>query len=284
MSMQLSPIRKQRLAAATALLSISFMVYMLSDAGPVGPAYRDENLTAGPEPFMMVRVPSVREELKITEAQLKKIQEASGQQGGGIRQTNGQNKGQDKAQPAPPAATAPRAARMGREHQEAFLKTVLQPEQVTRLRQIILQRQGGLALANSRTADELNLTESQRQKVDGVVDKLAQQPNRGRNLFTPEGRKAAEEARKAAGDELLALLTPEQENRWKELTGAPFTGEITFGPPGGGWGGPQGAGGAAGGGRGGRQGGGPGGAPGGPPAGAPPAPPGGNGQPPNGGS
>jgi hypothetical protein len=243
--MQLSPTRKKRLAAAASLVSVSFLVYMLGPSDPVGPPYRDENLTGGPEPLMLVRQPSVREELKLTEAQVKQIQEAVEKQSGGMRPPNGKD-----------AMTAPRAARMGRKHQEAFLARVLRPEQAARLRQIILQRQGGFALNSSQTAADLALTELQRQKADGIIEKFTGQQNQSRNARGPEARKQAEEARTAAGEDLLALLTPEQQDRWKELTGEPFAGEINFGPP-----------------RGGPPGGGPGGGPGGRPGRGPGGPP-----------
>jgi hypothetical protein len=226
--MQLSPKRKIRLAAASSLAAVSFMVYMVSGSGPVGPPYRDENLTAGPEPLMLAMQPSVRQELKLNEAQVKQIQSAIEKQSGGMRP--GKDKEKDKGKGP---MTAPRAARMGRKHQEAFLARVLQPKQLTRLRQIILQRQGGLALNNNQTGEELGLTEAQRAKADAVLDKLVDQQNQSRTARGPDARKQMEEARKAAGAELLGLLTPEQESRWKELIGEPFTGEIGFGPPGG---------------------------------------------------
>jgi hypothetical protein len=236
MSMPLSPTRKKRLAAAASLVAVSFMVYMVSGSGPVGPPYRDENLTAGPEPLMLVMQRSVREELKLTEAQVKQIQSALDKQSGRMGPAA---KDKDKEKDKNPM-TAPRAARMGRKHQEAFLTRVLRPKQITRLRQIILQRQGGLALNNSQAAEELGLTEEQRKKADAVLEKLVGQLSQSRNARGPEGRKQAEDARTAAGTELLALLSPEQQNRWKELIGEPFTGQIGFGPPGGGPGGPGG--------------------------------------------
>jgi hypothetical protein len=233
--MELSPTRKKRLAAAGALASVSFMVYMVSGSGPVGPPYRDENLTAGPEPLMLVRVPSVRDELKLTKAQQEQIQSAldkqSGKQSGGKQGSTAPAK-KDVA-PKDNPFTAPRAARMGRKHQEAFLARVLRPAQATRLRQIILQRQGGLALNDSRTAEELGLSESQRRKADEILEKLTYQLAETRNARGEDGRKKVEEVRAAAGAELLGLLTPDQENRWKEMIGEPFTGEINFGPPGG---------------------------------------------------
>jgi hypothetical protein len=267
MKLKLTPTRKMRLAATASLVSVSFLVYMLSPSAPVGPPYRDESLTAGMEPFQLIRQRSVREELKLTEDQVQKIQAVLDKQS-----FRGPPRGEQSTAPAP------RAARMGRKHQEDVLKGLLRPEQIVRLRQIILQRQGGLALNNAETAEQLGLTESQRQQADTILDRLTQQLAELRQARNREGPKKVEEARKAAGDEMLALLTSDQQDRWKELTGEPFTGEITFGPFGGRGGPPRGGpGGPPGGGPGGGAPPGPGGPPGGgPPGGGDPPPPGGN--------
>jgi hypothetical protein len=132
---------------------------------------------------------------------------------------------------------------MGRKHQEVFLTQVLQPQQNRRLHQIILQQQGGRALTNKETADELRLTEDQRKQADAILAKRT--PGRGRGFRGPPGpvaRKQFEEARAALNEELLGLLTPDQQAHWKELIGEPFTGEIEFRPLGGRFGGPGGRG------------------------------------------
>jgi hypothetical protein len=217
--MQLSAKRKMRLAATGSLVSVSFLVYMLSGSGPIGPPYKDESLTAGPELLRLVEQPSVRDELKLSEAQVQQIHETAQKQAGGRR---------------PPQDGAPteRAARMGRKHQETFLAQVLQPAQMARLRQIILQRQGGLALNSSQAADSLALTPKQREKTDAIVQALASQLDSLAGVRGPDARKQAESARAAAGEQMLGLLTSKQQGRWKELLGEPFTGEIDFRPPG----------------------------------------------------
>jgi Spy/CpxP family protein refolding chaperone len=212
--MMLSPKRQKRLAAIALLLSVSFMVFMLGGSGPVGPPYQDESLTAGPAPLLVVNQPAIREELKLTRTQVQRIRSAI-----------------DKQRPAVPGgevpASGPRKARMGHKHQKVFLAEVLSPEQMNRLHQIILQHQGGLALNNRWTADELGLTEPQRKQAGAILEKLNRQLSLVRNPPGPERTKQVKEARAAAGTELLELLTPQQKNRWKELIGEPFAGEIS---------------------------------------------------------
>lgn len=223
--MQPSDLKKTALAALAVLASAGLMVYMLSGSGRVGPPFRDPALTGGPEPLMLLNQPSVQKELRLSTKQIQLI-EATVQ-----KQFAGRWRGQGSRSAAPLTSGARGVARMGRKHQEAFVAQVLQPQQVRRLHQIVLQQQGGLALGNKQTADELALTQAQRQQADAILEKLAGdlgqefQQRRG-----PEGRQRFREARQAAGEKLLALLTPEQETRWQELAGAPFTGEITFGP------------------------------------------------------
>jgi hypothetical protein len=224
--MQLSDKRKIRLAAVAALGSAAFLVYMLSGSGPVGPPFRDEALTAGPEPLRLVDQPSIRKELRLSEKQVQQIQAVVEKQSLAKGPVPG---GKD----AKNVKAAPKVARMGRKHQEAFLTQVLQPQQVRRLRQIVLQRQGGLALGNHQTAEELGLTEAQRKKADAIIaqltDRLNEMPRASRG---PEGRKQVEEKREAAKEELLGLLTPEQQAHWTEMLGEPLVGEIGSGPPG----------------------------------------------------
>ena len=94
--MQLSPTRKKRLAAASCLAAVSFMIYMVSGSGPVGPPYRDQNLTACAEPLMLGMQRSVRGELKLTAVQSKQIQSALGKQAVGMFAANNRKKGMDK--------------------------------------------------------------------------------------------------------------------------------------------------------------------------------------------
>ena len=63
--------------------------------------------------------------------------------------------------------------------------------------------------------------------------------NQTGDLRGPERMEQVEKVRTDAGEKLLAALTPEQQDRWKELIGEPFKGEIRFGPPPGGPGGRQ---------------------------------------------
>jgi hypothetical protein len=228
--MQLTDSRKIHLAGLAALGSVVLAVYMLTGSAKIGPPFRDDALTAGPEPLLLLNQASVQKELRLSKRQIQQV-EAAGQ-----RQFAGRGRGQGRrnASAGLSATTAPRPARMGRKHEEAFVAQMLNSQQLMRLHQITLQQVGGLALGSKQTADDLSLTISQRKQVNAVLEKLAgqrddafQQRPRG-----PEAWQQFREARQAAGEKLLALLTPDQQTHWNNLTGAPFTGELTLGPRG----------------------------------------------------
>lgn len=173
-------------------------------------------------PLGLLSQKSVQEELKLSAEQLEKATQAITKQREsmmGLRDL-----GQEE-----------RLAKM-REMNEAAEKTVkefLKPEQATRLRQVFLQVQGGRALANQALAQELNLTDDQKQKVK---ETLAGSQEKMRDIFQGAGddREAAmkkiQDLNKETGTKIVDLLTDAQKAKWKEMTGKPFTGKIEIGP------------------------------------------------------
>ncbi len=105
--------------------------------------------------------------------------------------------------------------RTAREDMEKDLEKVLMPAQLQRLKQIQVQQQsrgrGGVSFSNPRIAEALGLTEAQ----------LADMRDKAEELQT-EMREKIEELRKQADEELLQMLTPEQQKKWKEMMGDPF--------------------------------------------------------------
>ena len=109
---------------------------------------------------------------------------------------------------------------------EAAISGFLRDPQVKRLKQIGLQQQGAWALADPKIADGLGLTAAQKEEVRSLTT-AARFKMRG--FGTPgrsPNRENAESVRRATSDKLLALLTAEQQTKWKNLVGKPFEGEI----------------------------------------------------------
>ena len=118
---------------------------------------------------------------------------------------------------------------------EKFVADNLKPDQAKRLNQISLQRQGAGALADEKVAKELNLTDDQKGKIKDILeDSRNQIQELFQGGFSEEARTKSQEIRNAATEKALNLMTADQKSKWKEMTGAPFKGEIRFGPPGGG--------------------------------------------------
>ena len=100
---------------------------------------------------------------------------------------------------------------------------VLLPHQSKRLKQIGRQmrsRQGGGGVNSDSVADELKLTDEQKEKLKEKAVEVEKKL-----------REKMAKLRKEAEDELLSVLTPEQRAEWKDMVGDPF--EMQFRRPGG---------------------------------------------------
>jgi hypothetical protein len=168
---------------------------------------------------------SVQEELKLTADQVTKVTEAqrkqmaARQQGGDLSPEERAKKNQEMTKEA-----------------DKVVADALQPEQAKRLKQITLQVQGAQAFNNPEVAKTLNITDEQKQKLKGIQDNA----NKERAALRQgggdrqEAMKKMQEIGKKTNTEAMALLKDDQKAKWKEMTGEPFKGEITFGPGGGG--------------------------------------------------
>lgn len=105
--------------------------------------------------------------------------------------------------------------RTAREDMEKDLEKVLMPAQLERLKQIQVQQQsrgrGGMSFSNPRIVEALGLSEAQLEDMRTKAEELQ-----------TEMREKVEELRKQADAELLQMLTPEQQKKWKEMVGDPF--------------------------------------------------------------
>jgi hypothetical protein len=107
------------------------------------------------------------------------------------------------------------------------LKEVLQPEQLTRLRQVNFQQEGGFALGEEDVQKDLKISQEERQKFKAIlrdlqkkVEALTKEAQSGINSdqFVPN----LEKLRKEHAKKLEAVLTDDQKKQWKELQGPPF--------------------------------------------------------------
>jgi hypothetical protein len=171
---------------------------------------------------------SVQDELKMSEEQIKKASEQVEKQResfAGLRDLSREER-QAKMQESAKA-------------NQALLAEILKEDQLKRFKQISLQQRGGQALADPEVAQALGLSTEQKDRIQAI-----QEASQGemRELFQAGGdrqetQKKAEALRASVNEKATAVLTAEQQTKWKEMTGAPFKGEIRRQGRGGGQGG-----------------------------------------------
>jgi hypothetical protein len=109
----------------------------------------------------------------------------------------------------------------------AFLEGALKEEQVKRLRQVMLQREGLFALDNAVVMKELEITDKQRQQFVKVVQKMqkkieplmkeAQQGGKPEEI-----RPRVLEIREEHRGQIENLLSDAQKKQWKKMLGTPL--------------------------------------------------------------
>jgi Spy/CpxP family protein refolding chaperone len=169
----------------------------------------------------MLRMPEVQAELKLTDDQKTKVTDALAK----LREQR-QGQGQSFQGLSPEERQKMMADRRAAE--DKALADVLNADQMKRYHQLVLQQQGMTAVLDKPVADQLKLTDDQKTKIQAVVD---EQRAAMRDMFQNGGGSGDREAmmkkfqdmRKQTDDKIASLLTDDQKNQWKEMTGAPFT-------------------------------------------------------------
>jgi serine/threonine protein kinase len=110
---------------------------------------------------------------------------------------------------------------------EAAATAVLTSQELKRLRQIALQVQGPYAFQDAEVITALKLTAEQRQRIRAIETDMF-------FVGPPGPRKPPDQPLPSPTDRIQAVLTEEQQRRWKELTGEPIKGwKLMFrSPPG----------------------------------------------------
>jgi hypothetical protein len=116
---------------------------------------------------------------------------------------------------------------------EKAVQEILKPDQAKRFRQILLQEQGIQTFFRPEVVSALGITKEQKEKIQAIQEESRKQV---KGLRQPGGdrekiQKKMAELTKAGAEKVVKILTDDQKAKWKEMTGAPFTGEVRFGPP-----------------------------------------------------
>ncbi len=102
------------------------------------------------------------------------------------------------------------------------LASVLKPEQIDRLKQIQLQQRGAQAFNDAEVQKSLKLTDEQKEKIKTINDDAGKEMRemfQGGGARGPEAAQKMNELRKATGEKVMSVLTPEQKETWKTMTG-----------------------------------------------------------------
>jgi hypothetical protein len=180
----------------------------------------------------LLMVEEVQKELKVTEDQVAKVREAMDAmrpaggpgQGQGARGNFSEMTEEERAEMR--AQMQQRMQERNNQIKEALGK-VLSGDQMKRLNEISLQQQGVMALADPDVATALALKEEQKTKIADVLSSFRQNARPARDAGDgPADRQALrqqmQERREQLNKDLMAVLTTDQQGKWKEMQGAPF--------------------------------------------------------------
>ena len=168
--------------------------------------------------IVLLRHQSVRDDLKLTADEAKKIDDFTEEQWKKARRA--EDLGQQESDSL--------FADLTREN-DRFLMQTLTPDQRKRLDQITLQLAGLLWVTRPRIASQLNLTEDQKTKVAQYQKEARAEMEDLLHSTTRRDRSARlRELRTTSRKRLMDVLTDEQEKKWKEMAGEPFRGDLRF--------------------------------------------------------
>ena len=164
--------------------------------------------------FSMLSDPSVRKDLELVDEQMDRIREVNKEFGQRIRDSLG-DLSKDGFDPAQASKLKDIIGDIQRQKQEEIDKLLL-PHQIDRLKQVALQMQmksrgTANALSNDKIAEALGLTEEQIKNLKSRSTELQQE--------------IAEKTKKLQADakeELIGMLTSEQQQKLKEMMGDDF--------------------------------------------------------------
>jgi eukaryotic-like serine/threonine-protein kinase len=174
--------------------------------------------------LVWVRDPDVQKALELTDEQRERI-DRLGAQLDRLGMARGRRGGFG---PEPPDQQFLRVAR----ENEKALAEILTPQQFVRFRQVAIQLQGPIAFHDSKIMDDLKLTPDQRKRIRELRDAAMPWGRGGPPPFDGDPGHRRQVTMEQELDQILALLTPEQMKRWRDLTGEPLERPIRFRPPG----------------------------------------------------
>jgi hypothetical protein len=161
----------------------------------------------------LIRDPQIQAELKLNEGQTAQVDERYG-------------KIERELWPLRDAQVGPGAEKRGKlvDQFEQELSSLLEPTQLLRLRQLLVQAQGWQSLTLPRIANELKLSDAQQRQVDQIVTSTAAKLQLAAAGAQPaaEREKANLKLRREEGAAIQKLLGVSQRKQLAELVGPKY--------------------------------------------------------------
>jgi len=170
--------------------------------------------------FLMA--PNVQQDLKLTDAQVKRVQET-------LREIREKHQGDYTAlRDASPDVRSAKMATLNESVNDEVKKALsFSAEQSKRFDQISLQAHGVQAFANPAVCEKLNLTNDQKSKIHEIVEATRSSFAGAFNKDASEQERTNARNKRAAtqkenNSKVQALLTDSQKKAWQELIGEPI--------------------------------------------------------------
>ena len=185
----------------------------------------------------IARRADVQTELKVTDDQKTKLEALAPARGGGRNGGGGGGNGGGAGAGAAGAGaaggagrTAPDPAAMAarREAEKKALAEILNPDQMKRLQELLIQREGDRAIASEEVQTALGFSDDQKSKVKALQEKMMSAQRdmmekvRNGDMDRQAMRDAMTANNKTMGEELHKILTSDQADKLKAMGGAPF--------------------------------------------------------------
>ncbi|HEV3122469.1 MAG TPA: hypothetical protein VGY53_11225, partial [Isosphaeraceae bacterium] len=198
-----------------------------AQAPPEGLQVPDEarkQITEALGPPLLVFHPKVQIELKVKDDQKQKLDERLMEQ---IQEAMQFFQRLEGTKPEERGKELEQFRRKVHDAMSGFLQKTLEPDQLKRFRQIMLQQEGAFVLLNDEISKELEIKDEQRRQLMSLVQELQRKVEplvqEAQTKGNPqEIRPKVLQLREDYGRKLEAVLTETQKKQWKELLGKPL--------------------------------------------------------------
>jgi hypothetical protein len=213
-----------RRASALTCPLVALAILIVMNA-PAMAQRRGFNIPPSVQNLFMLRMEAVQKELALDAEQTKAINDLAGKmQTEAVEIMSGLQDLTPEEQKEELPGIMKTVAERGKEIQEQVDK-VLNEKQRARTNELSLQRRGLQALQDDTVIDALKLTDEQKKKLEAIRGEVADKQEKIIADTGGDRNKAREQfgaLQQKAGEDVMAVLTPEQREQFEKMKGAKF--------------------------------------------------------------